>query len=197
MAERLLASLVAERLGDDVDPDAYVLSESAGTSGWHIGERMYRPTLAELQRRGAVEAGFRARQLTGAHIDTADLILTATADHLDAVQYLRPDAANRSFVLGEFGRLLAVVDGAVLDGAVTDDTDVRSVTADTGPDAVYQRGVALVAAVNKARNETLPDPYDDLQDPWGQPQAVFARTADTIEATLRPFVDRLLPVLKG
>jgi len=192
MAERLLASLVAERVGDDVDPDAYVLSESAGTSGWHVGERMYRPTLAELQRRGAVEAGFRARQLTGAHIDTADLILTATADHLAAVQYLRPDAANRSFVLGEFGRLLAGVDGAVID-----DTDVRSVTADTGPDAVYQRGVALVAAVHKARNGTMPGPYDDLQDPWGQPQAVFARTADTIEATLRPFVDRLLPVLKG
>ena len=47
---------------------------------------------------------------------------------------LRPDAAARTFVLGEFGRLLAAVDAAALPPA------------DATPEAVYARGVALVAA---------------------------------------------------
>ena len=51
-------------------------------------------------------AGFAARKLRSDHIDAADLVLTATADQQEYVVALRPDAAARTFVLGEFGRLL-------------------------------------------------------------------------------------------
>jgi protein-tyrosine phosphatase len=179
MAERMLAHLIWERLGDAVD--AYVHSESAGTGGWHVGESMNPPAARQLRRRGAVDEGFRARKLLGAHLDTADLILTATAEHLEVVGGLRPDAAHRAFVLGEFGRLVADVDPAAL--RVGDDS----------PASVYQRGIALVAAVDAMRGGTDPKPADDLDDPWGRGEVWFERTADEIEKALSPFVDLLLP----
>jgi protein-tyrosine phosphatase len=186
MAERLLAKLVADRLGDGAE--AYVHSESAGTSGWHVGERMYPPASHELKRRGATDAGFRARRLTGAHIDTADLILTATAEQLEVVNDLRPDAFERAFALREFGRLIR---------GVTDTTPVPIVTRATDPDAIFVRANALVVAADVARNGSGPTWRDDLEDPWGREPAFFAKTADEIEAALRPFVERLLPDQSG
>ena len=179
MAERLLRHLVRERLGDAAD--AYVHSESAGTGGWHVGESMNAPASRELRRRGAADDGFRARKLLGAHVDGADLILTATAEHLDVVGELRPDASSRAFVLGEFGRLLADVDPI---GLPTDDG---------GPTSVYERGIALVAAVDAARAGSDPKPEDDLDDPWGRGDVWFKRTAHEIEAAMSPFVALLLP----
>ena len=179
MAERMLAHLVWERLGDAAS--AYVHSESAGTGGWHVDEPMNPPAASELRRRGAVDEGFRARKLLGAHLDTADLILTATAEHLEVVGGLRPDASHRAFVLGEFGRLLGDVDPAALPAG------------DGTPASVYQRGVALVAAVDAVRDGSDPKPTDDLDDPWGRGDVWFTRTADEIEATLEPFVALLLP----
>jgi protein-tyrosine phosphatase len=180
MSERLLAKLVADRLGDAAEK--YVHSESVGTSAWHVGEAMYPSALRELTRRGAVEAGFRARQMTGGHLDTADLILTATGDQLAAVEDRRPDAAPRAFVLGEFGRLVTGVDSARL----------PKVGPELDPDKVWRRGVAIVTAADQLRGGRPAAPGDDLDDPWGSSQAVFSHTADRIEAAFRPFVDLLL-----
>jgi len=179
MAERMLAHLIWERLGDTAD--TYLHSESAGTGGWHVDEPMNPPAARELRRRGAVDEGFRARKLLGAHLDTADLILTATAEQLEVVDGLRPDASHRAFVLGEFGRLLADVEPADLPAG--DDT----------PASVYERGIALIAAVDAARDGSDSKPTDDLDDPWGRGDVWFERTADEIEAALEPFVGLLLP----
>jgi protein-tyrosine phosphatase len=179
MAERMLAHLVWERLG--AAADTYVHSESAGTGGWHVNEPMNPPAARELRRRGAGDDGFQARKLLGAHLDTADLILTATAEQLEVVGGLRPDASHRAFVLGEFGRLLADIDPARLPvGAST-------------PAGVYERGIALVNAVNVERAAADPKPTDDLDDPWGRGDVWFQRTADEIETALLPFVALLLP----
>ena len=166
MAERLLA---AEFLDDEV------FVHSAGTGGWHEGEPMDRGAAKQVLAHGADLAGFRARKLRGDHIDASDLILTATADQADFVVSLRPDAASRTFVLGEFGRLLASIDLDELPG---------------GP--VYDRGVALVEAVERARGGKPPEMDDDLGDPWGQSDRVFARIADEIESTVKPLAAALL-----
>jgi len=108
MAERLLAQAVRERVGDLAD--SLLLSSSAGTGGWHAGEEMNPPAAREVRRRGGLDAGFAARRLLAEHIDTADLVLTATAEQAEFAAGLRPDAADRTFVLGEFGRLLPEVD---------------------------------------------------------------------------------------
>lgn len=178
MAERLLRLAVRERVGDRAE--ALVLSHSAGTGGWHAGEPMNPPAARELRRRGGEDAGFAARRLLAEHVDAADLVLTATAEQVDFVLGLRPDAQDRTFVFGEFGRLVSIVDSRVLPPVSVE------------PDGVYARGVALVSAVDAARAGAAPEPSDELDDPWGRGDSVFRRVAGEIDATVRPFVEVLL-----
>ncbi|GAB3944673.1 hypothetical protein GCM10027614_35220 [Micromonospora vulcania] len=123
MRERL-----ARREQDPARAEELVHSHSAGTGGWHAGEEMNPPAARQVTTRGGDVEGFAARKLRSDHIDAADLVLTATADQQEYVVALRPDAAARTFVLGEFGRLLAVVDAAALPPA------------EATPDATYARG---------------------------------------------------------
>ena len=188
MAERLLALAIRERLVRSVGtasgsprPEELVYSHSAGTGGWHAGEDMNPPAARQLRSRGADYTGFAARKLDTEHIESADLVLTATADQQEYVVALRPDAAARTFVLGQFGRLLGTVDTAALPPAAPT------------PEAVYARGVALVAAVDAARLGMSPLPDDDLEDPWGRGDECFTRVADEIEETVYPLAALLLP----
>ncbi|MFD6637830.1 phosphotyrosine protein phosphatase [Micromonospora chalcea] len=185
MAERLLLLAVRERLARlDVDPagsDALVHSHSAGTGGWHAGEEMNPPAARQVISRGGDTEGFAARRLRSDLIDAADLVLTATADQQEYVVALRPDAAARTFVLGEFGRLLGGLDRSALPSA------------EPTPDAVYARGVALVAAADAARQHASALPTDDLDDPWGRGDQCFSRVADEIEETVQPLAAALLP----
>ncbi|GAA0376173.1 MULTISPECIES: arsenate reductase/protein-tyrosine-phosphatase family protein [Micromonospora] len=185
MAERLLVVAVRERLvRRDVDParaDEVLHSHSAGTGGWHAGEEMNPPAARQVVNRGGSTAGFAARKLRSDHIDAADLVLTATADQQEYVVALRPDAASRTFVLGEFGRMLATVDPATLPAA------------EATPEAVHARGVALVEAAHAARQGGALLPGDDLDDPWGRGDQCFTRVADEIEETVHPLAAALLP----
>nr|WP_281374296.1 phosphotyrosine protein phosphatase [Micromonospora jinlongensis] len=185
MAERLLALAVRERLTrraeDPARAEELVHSHSAGTGGWHAGEEMNPPAARQVTGRGGDVEGFAARKLRSDHIDAADLVLTATADQQEYVVALRPDAAARTFVLGEFGRLLAAVDATALPPG------------DATPEAVYARGVALVAAAHDARLGASALPTDDLDDPWGRGDQCFSRVADEIEETVHPLAGALLP----
>ncbi|MGI5523556.1 phosphotyrosine protein phosphatase [Micromonospora sp. CA-259024] len=185
MAERLLALAVRERLTrraqDPARAEELVHSHSAGTGGWHAGEEMNPPAARQVTGRGGSVEGFAARKLRSDHIDAADLVLTATADQQEYVLALRPDAAARTFVLGEFGRLLAAVDAAALPSG------------EATPEAVYARGVALVAAAHDARLGASALSTDDLDDPWGRGDQCFSRVADEIEETVHPLAGALLP----
>lgn len=182
MAERLLVARFADAVGHDgPDPAGLLLSHSAGTGGWHSGEHMNPPAARQVAERGGDPTGFTARQLHGEHIDTSELILTATGEQCSYVTALRPDAAGRTFALREFARLLTDVDAAALPSA------------DLTPDGVLARGVALVEAADKVRDGRPTGPDDDLDDPWGLGDRFFARIADDIEAPLR----RLVRLLTG
>jgi protein-tyrosine phosphatase len=178
MAERLLTRAVRDRAGDPAEK--LVRSVSAGTGGWHEGEEMNPPAARQVLGRGGSVDGFAARKLRGDFIDEADLILTATADQFDYVVALRPDARSRTFVLGEFGRLLAGVDPATLP------------MADAGVESVHARGVAIVEAVDRLRGDEPPLPGDDLDDPWGRGDQTFQRIGDEIEDSTVPFATLLL-----
>ncbi|HEX6498230.1 MAG TPA: phosphotyrosine protein phosphatase [Micromonosporaceae bacterium] len=177
MAERLLVAALREAWGDKADNLLY--SHSAGTGGWHEGEAINPPAARELRRRGVDDAGFVARKLLGEHVDSSDLVLTATADQWQYVVALRPDAAEHTFVLGEFGRLLTGVRAAGLPPA------------EPTPDAVYHRASAIVGIADRIRGGRPPRPEDDLDDPWGRNATFFVRIADQIAAGLRPFVTLL------
>ena len=179
MAERLLTRAVRDRAGDPAEK--LVRSVSAGTGGWHEGEEMNPPAARQVRARGGSVDGFAARKLRGDFIDEADLILTATADQYDYVLALRPDARSRTFVLGEFGRLLAGVDPAALPRA------------DAGAESVHARGVAIVEAADRLRGDEPPRPGDDLDDPWGRGDQTFQRIGDEIEDSTVPFAALLLP----
>jgi protein-tyrosine phosphatase len=190
MAERLLARAVRDRAtalasaggGTGAGlPDHLVRSASAGTGGWHEGEAMNPPASRQVLGRGGAVDGFTARKLRGDFIDEADLVLTATADQYDYVVALRPEAAARTFVLGEFGRLLSAVDSSTLPPA------------EPTPEAVYTRGVAIVEAVHAKRGSEPALPTDDLDDPWGRGDQTFTRIADEIEDTTVPLATLLLP----
>jgi protein-tyrosine phosphatase len=176
LAQDLAADLAAD-LAEEL-----VHSHSAGTGGWHAGEEMNPPAGRQVRQRGADPDGFAARKLRPDLIDGADLVLTATADQRAFVVALRPDAAAHTFVMGEFGRLLAGVDAQRLPPGGAD------------PEAVHARGVALVAAVHRLRADAPPLPGDDLDDPWGRGDHTFGRVADEIEHVVRPLVDVLLPL---
>ena len=179
MAERLLARAVRDRTGSS--GEQLLASVSAGTGGWHEGEEMNPPAARQVRSRGGSVDGFAARKLRGDFLDEADLILTATADQYDYVVALRPEAAARTFVLGEFGRLIGSIDPATLPPAGAD------------AEAVRARGEAIVAAVARLRDGDGPRPGDDLDDPWGRGDQTFLRIGDEIEDTTVPFAALLLP----
>jgi protein-tyrosine phosphatase len=180
MAERLLAIAVAEAAGPERAGEL-VYSHSTGTGGWHAGEPMHPSAARQVQARGGDPDGFTARRLLSEHIDAADLVLVSTADQQLYVTALRPDAAARTFVLGELGRLLPALDQTTLPPATRT------------PEAVHARGVALVVALDALRAGALPEPTDDLDDPWGRGEKTFSRIADEIEDALRPLAAALLP----
>jgi protein-tyrosine phosphatase len=178
MAERLLDRAVRDRVGPG--GEKLVRSVSAGTGGWHEGEEMNPPAARQVRGRGGSVDGFEARKLRGDFLDEADLILTATADQYDYVVALRPGAATRTFVLGEFGRLLAAVDANALPKAAAE------------ADAVHARGEAIVEAADQLRAGDGSQPGDDLDDPWGRGDQTFQRVGDEIEDTTVPFATLLL-----
>lgn len=182
MAERLLAAALRKRLGDAVE--TRYLSHGAGTGSWHVGQPMEDGAARTVASRGGDASGFRARRISGDLIDMSDLVLAATSEQVEYVLGLRPDAEARTFVLGEFGRLLSTVDLSRLPVAEDDAT-------------AYARAVDLVAAVDAARTDGRggrrpSQPRDDLVDPYGMADKHFARVADSIEQTVRPLADALL-----
>jgi len=171
MAERLLA----REVGDLV----YV--HSAGTGGWHVGSTMDPGAARQVRSRGGDCDRFAARKLDGGLIDGSDLILTATIEQVEYIADLRPDAAGRTFVFGEFGRLLRSADLSSLPPAAADQ------------DTVHARGAALVEAVDKVRAGTRPTVADELDDPYGRGESYFSRVADEIEDVVLPLAAALLP----
>jgi protein-tyrosine phosphatase len=178
MAERLLLAAARDLVGDKADE--LLLVGSTGTGGWHVGGAMDRSAARQVVSRGGSVDGFRARKLAHEHIESADLILTATAEQQEHVLALRPEAVERTYVLGEFGRLLRSVDLG------------RLPPSGLHPDGVYDRGVALVTAVSEVRGGEIAQPGDDLDDPYGQGDGYFSQVADQIEQAVRPLAAALL-----
>jgi protein-tyrosine phosphatase len=188
MAERLFTLALRRRVGDSFD--RHYISHGAGTGAWHEGEPMNPPAAKQLRLRGADAEGFSARKVSRAMIDVSDLILCATSEQVDFVRRLRPEAHPRTFVLGEFGRLLARVDLRVLP-PVEDSVE-----------SVRDRGIALVHAVDTLRGggaiwgsvgerRVRAQRDDDLTDPWGENDQAFADVADQIERTVNPLAAAL------
>jgi protein-tyrosine phosphatase len=152
---------------------------SAGTWG-HTGSPMEPYALSTLAEHGIDGSPFRARELVGEHVATADLVLTATREHRAAAVTFVPRAAARTFTLREFARLVSAVQPA-----------------DLGDVPLPERGRALVRAAAANRGLFPPDhpDDDDLSDPYHAPASQFVRCAGVIERALARPLDLLAGTL--
>jgi protein-tyrosine phosphatase len=140
---------------------------SAGTSGldgWPI-----EPSAARrLAAQGIAYDAFRARRMTQAMVEGADLVLTATRDHRGAVVTLVPRALPKTYTMREFARLLDGVDEAAL------------------PAEPAERARALVAFAAGRRGQVwVPREDDDVADPYGAGDDAYERAEQEIVAALR------------
>lgn len=84
-----MAEAVFQHLVNEAGLSDQIVVDSAGTGGWHIGERAHSGTLRELARHNIPYEG-RARQLAHADFENFDYILTMDYDNLETVQSRQP-----------------------------------------------------------------------------------------------------------
>ena len=166
-------------LATHLEPHGYTV-ESAGTRAL-VDYPMEPQSLAQLERLGIDDDGFRARQLTPEIAAAADLVLTATRAHRADVVSLQPKALKYTFALADFAHL---VDGI--------DEVPPAQTGFFGPadDSFIGR---LVDHIGKRRTAIHPIAEDDadIVDPYRRAPAVFAQMAVHIDA-VTPAVVRAL-----
>ncbi len=71
-----------------------VVTDSAGTSDWHIGVAPYAPAVHAAAARGIDISRLRARQLRPVDFDHFDLIIGMDADNIAAIERLRPERSE-------------------------------------------------------------------------------------------------------
>jgi protein-tyrosine phosphatase len=101
-------SPTGEALLQAVLPEARV--DSAGTSGWHVGDPPYAPMQAAARARGYDLSQQRARQVTAEDFHRFDLILAMDSSNMEDLQAIRPADATARLSL-----YLAPLDGAPRD----------------------------------------------------------------------------------
>ncbi|MDZ7710786.1 MAG: low molecular weight protein-tyrosine-phosphatase [Roseovarius sp.] len=89
-------SPAAEGVFRSLAPDT--VTDSAGTSGWHVGEPPYGPMQDAARARGHDLSDLRARQFKAADFDSFDLIVAMDAKNLRVIEALRP-AGNTTPVM--------------------------------------------------------------------------------------------------
>ena len=166
MAERIMRAEIDRRWGSEATE---FVVRGAGTYGGHAGQPMHPPAARVLGELGYNPAGFTAAWLQEPDVKSADLILTATADHRRQVLGLEPRALRRTFTLRELARLVADVPAEALP-----------------PGTAVERLRALVdRAVD--RRAIYPPPHrgaDDIDDPFDQHLDIYRNTVREIHAAV-------------
>ena len=174
--ERLLAhDLGVDTLATASDRSEVVVA-SAGV-GAVVGAPVPPQMATLVEGAGASVDGFAARQLTEAILRESDLVLALTKAHRSRIVALHPGAVRRTFTLRELARLAAGVDPAALAPGTTAERLAALI-----PLAAAQRGLQAGATGS-----------DDVVDPWGHGDDVFARSFDE----LRPAVATIARVVGG
>ena len=101
-----MAELMLQRAADGAG--LAVVVDSAGTSGWEVGNPIDPRAAAKLDALGISSAGHSARQFQPAWFAERDLILALDVGHFDALCAAAPDEAARVKV-----RMLRSFDPAV------------------------------------------------------------------------------------
>lgn len=76
-----MAEVVFRRIADATGLGSHVVSSSAGTGDWHVGERADHRTLAALDRLGYDGSSHRARQFQYSDFERNDLVVALDRSH--------------------------------------------------------------------------------------------------------------------
>ncbi|MFW5469309.1 low molecular weight phosphatase family protein [Knoellia sp. CPCC 206435] len=157
--ERLLARELA---------DTDIVVSSAGT-GALVGAPIDPESVTRLTAAGAHGGGFTARQISREIVAEADLVISATRDHLSSVVPLHPRALRYAFALHDLGDLLAAV-------------SERDVAAAPGANRVAKVAAAAIAK----RGVVHPRLADtaDVIDPFRRDSSVFDQMTEEIAQSL-------------
>ncbi len=164
-AERLARRRLDEVLGDAAPA---VQVHSAGTRGV-VGAAVHPDSAAAVCALGGDVEGFAARRLRPRMVTEADLVLTMTREHRQAVLALEPRALSRTFTLREAADLARLACELPATGG-TPDGDPRS----------------LVSRMAAARRLRTGGAGDDIDDPIAGPPEAHARAVATIAECLDP-----------
>ncbi len=69
-------------------------TDSAGTSGWHVGDPPYGPMQKAAMVRGVALGDLRARKFVAEDFNRFDLILGMDADNIANIEDLRPEGSD-------------------------------------------------------------------------------------------------------
>jgi protein-tyrosine phosphatase len=157
--------LLAHQLGPTVSV------RSAGTHAL-VGHPISEPMARLLQGSGVEDRTFAARRLTESLIKDADLVLALTRAQRSLVVELWPPAVRWAFTVREFARLLGQVDASALpDGTPAERLRVAM------PLAVAKRGLRRISPED-----------DDVVDPFGLSEEVYATSFAEITASVKVIV---------
>ena len=155
----MAAALLARRLADH-GVGANV--RSAGTRAWRVGATDHSVTV--MVEHGLDISAHRNRQLSLDDVDAADLVLGMTRKHVKMAVARRPQAFDRTFLVGELARL-----GTAL-GPRTPAEPVRD-------------WLVRVAACRPS-HRPLGRAVDEVPDPVGEPIDVYRKTAARLDRDL-------------
>jgi protein-tyrosine-phosphatase len=146
-------------------PDAEVRSAGRLDGGVAASDGAMRAVAA----RGLDLGGHRSSVVTPEAVADADLIVCMAREHLREVVLAHPDAFGKTFTLKELVRR-------------------GSATGPREPDQPLSSWLALVHTGRRTSDLLGDSPDDDVDDPIGRPDAVFAATAAEIDALLEQLV---------
>lgn len=135
-----------------------LIASSAGTRAV-IGHPIHHDAAAVLQQLGGDASNFAARQLTAKIASGADLVVTMTKAHRDAVLELAPNKLHKTFTLIEAARIVAECKAKTIEDLST------------------------------LRPQLAAGAMLDIDDPIGQDLEVFSRVGSQIAELLPPVLE--------
>lgn len=153
-------SPTAERLAIAFSTESRTLDFAASSAGTRavVGHPIHPEAAMVLEDLGGDTSRFTARKLTAQIASAADLVLTMTRSHRDAVLELAPHRMRQTFTLSEASRLIS------------------------------EHGARTVADLAARRSLLTSDETLDIADPIGQPSDVFAAVGEQIAHLLPPIL---------
>jgi protein-tyrosine phosphatase len=186
-------SPIAEQILRARFPSPLFVFSSAGTDAID-GDTMPPEAIQVAEQLGGANPGdHRARELTPAMIEGADLVVAMTRSHRRHIVQLVPRASRFTFTLRELANLL---DDFVANSDPVAELSEAEVSFSPNVAEGLRNAIPLLAA---RRGYSSPSKQDDLdvRDPLGKPLSVFKETGGQISAAIEQATSAMTTINEG